>query len=47
MAYSFLIRSKHTAEKLELPAVSKSWVNSGFVAGQQLSGSLVPEPRVD
>src|SRR6267142_5737525 len=34
---------KHTAGKLELPAVSKSWVNSGFVAGQQLSGSLVPE----
>jgi hypothetical protein len=28
--------------KLELPAASKSKVNSGFVAGQRLSGSLVP-----
>jgi len=34
---------KHTAGKLEHPAVSTSWVNSGSVAGQQLSGSLVPE----
>jgi hypothetical protein len=29
--------------KFELPAVFKSWVNFGFVAGQLLSGSLVPQ----
>jgi hypothetical protein len=37
----------YTAVKLELPAGSKSKVNSGFVAGQLLSGSLVSIARVD
>jgi hypothetical protein len=36
------VGSKYTAVKLELPAASKSKVNSGFFAGQLLSGSLVP-----
>jgi hypothetical protein len=41
-AFENLYRFKYTAVKLELPVASKSKVNSGFVAGQLLSGSLVP-----
>lgn len=37
-----LCRLKYAAVELELPAASKSKVNSGFVVRQLLSGSLVP-----